>query len=165
VLEDAGLPDMDQSALYPIHISLEGFSLEYMEILLAGLIKLRKEQQQIAGQPSFTVSASYLMGSSKLLSTLDGKSLRRFGIDIDKFPSRTPYVMVGGGGTSPESVILVENPIAFEMAIQSQASARHTFVCTFGFGLSNSSSEYGNRLAGVVETGKAILLMRLEGGI
>ena len=163
VLAEAGLSDMDQSALYPIHMALEDFSVEGMEILLAGLIKLRNKQHQIAGQPAFIVSASYLMGSSKLLSTLDGKSLRVFGIDIDKFPSRPPYVMVGGGGTSPESLILVENPIAFETAIQSQASDRHTFLCTFGFGLSNSSSEYGNQLASVIETGRAILLRRLEG--
>lgn len=163
VLENVGLPEIDQATLYPIYAALEGFAIEHMETLLAGLIKLRDEQHKISGQPAFTVSASYLMGSSKLLSTLDGRSLRGFGIDIDKFPSRTPYVMVGGGGELPKSVILVENPIAFETAIQSKAATRHAFVCTFGFGLSNSSNEYGNQLAGAIESGGAVLLRRLEG--
>jgi hypothetical protein len=163
VLENSGLPENSRAALHPLYTALEDFNDHHMEVLLAGLRKLRDEQHLVAGQPSFVVSASYLMGSSKLLSMLDGKSLRLFGIDIDKFTARTPYVMVGGGGKNPKTVILVENPIAFEAAIHSAASIRHAFVCTFGFGLSNSASEYGNQLAGAVETGGAILLRRTEG--
>lgn len=163
VLEDSDLSESSIAALRPLYANLEGFDARHMEVLLAGLIKLREEQHLVAGQPSFVVSASYLMSSSKLLSALDGKSLRLFGIDIDKFTARTPYVMVGGGGEAPQTVILVENPISFEVAIQSAASVQHTFVCTFGFGLSNSSSEYGNQLAGAVETGRATLLRRTEG--
>lgn len=163
VLEDAGLSENCMTALHPLYTALKDFNVHHMEVLLAGLRKLRDEQHQVAGQPSFVVSATYLMGSSKLLSTLDGKSLRLFGIDIDKFTTRTPYVMVGGGGEAPQTVILVENPIAFEAAIQSAASIRHAFVCTFGFGLSNSANEYGNQLAGAVEAGGAILLRRTEG--
>lgn len=163
VLEESGLSENNIAALYTLYNALGDFNIEHMEILLAGLRKLRDEQHLVAGQPSYVVSATYLMGSSKLLSTLDGKSLRLFGIDIDKFTARTPYVMVGGGGKAPQSVILVENPIAFEVAIQSTASIRHTFVCTFGFGLSNSASEYGNQLAGAVEAGEAVLLRRTEG--
>jgi hypothetical protein len=162
-LEGADLPKTSMAALHPLYTALEDFNAHHMEVLLAGLRKLRDEQHLVAGQPSFVVSASYLMGSSKLLSMLDGKSLRIFGIDIDKFTARTPYVMVGGGGETPQTVILVENPIAFEAAIQSTASIQHAFVCTFGFGLSNSASEYGNQLAGAIETGGAILLRRTEG--
>ncbi|MDI1277038.1 Wadjet anti-phage system protein JetD domain-containing protein [Methylobacter sp.] len=163
VLEDSGLPENSMAALYPLYNAMEDFNTEHMEILLAGLRKLRDEQHLLTGQPSYVVSATYLMGSSKLLFALDAKSLRLFGIDIDKFTARTPYMMVGGGGKAPQSVILVENPIAFEVAVQSIASIRHTFVCTFGFGLSNAQSEYGNQLAGAVEAGRAILLRRTEG--
>lgn len=163
VLEEADLSENDRVALHPLYTALESFNAHHMEVLLAGLRKLRAEQHLVAGQPSFVVSASYLMGSSKLISSLDVKSLRLFGIDLDQLPTRTPYVMVGGGGESPQTVILVENPIAFEGAMQSAASVRHAFVCTFGFGLSNSASEYGNQLAGAVETGGAILLRRTEG--
>jgi hypothetical protein len=163
ILGDSGLPENSIAALYPLYNALEDFNAEHMEILLAGLRKLRDEQHLLTGQPSYVVSATYLMGSSKLLFALDAKSLRLFGIDIDKFTARTPYVIVGGGGKAPQSVILVENPIAFEVAIQSAASIRHTFVCTFGFGLSNTQSEYGNQLAGAIEAGGATLLRRTEG--
>jgi hypothetical protein len=163
VLEEVGLPEKDIAALRPLYVALEGFNAHHMAVLLAGLRKLRDEQHLVAGQPSFIVSASYLMGSSKLISSLDGKSLRSFGIDLDQYPTRTPYVMVGGGGESPKTVILVENPIAFESAIRSPAATQHSFVCTFGFGLSNSASEYGNQLAGAIETGRAILLRCTEG--
>ena len=151
VLEGTNLNENEIAALYPLYTALEDFSTHCMEVLLVGLKRLRNEQHLVSGQPSFVVSATYLMGSSKLLSTLDGKCLRLFGIDIDKFIPRTPYVMAGGGGETPQAVILVENPIAFETAIQSEASIQHTFVCTFGYGLSNSGSEYGNQLAGAVE--------------
>ena len=163
VLESSGLPENSTEALYPLYTALEDFTVHHMEVLLAGLINLRDEQHLLAGQPAFVVSASYLLGSSKLLFALDAKSLRLFGIDIDKFTARTPYVMLGGGDKTPQTVILVENPIAFETAIRSSASIRHAFVCTFGFGLSNAQSEYGNQLAGAVEAGGAILLRRTEG--
>lgn len=163
VLADSGLPENSMAALYPLYNALEDFNIKHMEVLLSGLRKLRDEQHLFAGQPSYVVSATYLMGSSKLLFALDAKSLRLFGIDIDNFTARTPYVMLGGGGKTPQSVILVENPIAFETAILSSASIRHAFVCTFGFGLSNAQSEYGNQLAGAVEAGRAILLRRTEG--
>ena len=163
VLDGAGLPEDDRIALRPIYTALEDFNARHMEVLVTGLKKLRAEQHLVAGQPSFVVSASYLMGSSKLFSSLDGKSLRLFGINLDQFPSRTPYVMVGGGGETPQAVILVENPIAFESAICSRASVQYAFVCTFGFGLSNLASEYGNQLAGVIETGGAIMLRRTAG--
>lgn len=163
VLEGAGLPDKDITALHSIYTALDGFNAHHMEVLLEGLKRLRDEQHLVAGQPSFIVSASYLMGSSKLISMLDGKSLRSFGIEIDRFTTRTPYVLVGGGGENPQTVILVENPIAFESAIRSPAAVQHAFVCTFGFGLSNSASEYGNQLAGAIETGGAIMLRRTEG--
>lgn len=163
ILQASGLDEASREALSPLYMALADFNIQHMEVLLAGLIKLRDEQHLIAGQPAYVVSAAYLMGSSKLLFSLDSKSLRLFGIDIDKFIARIPYVMVGGGGTSPQTVILVENPIAFEKAVKSAASTRYAFVCTFGFGLSNAASEHGNQLASAVEAGGAALLRRTEG--
>ena len=90
VLDQSGLPNEDLIALVPIGCGLDGFSEADMERLLAGLIRLRKEQTQVYGQCDFYVSATYLMGSSKLLSTLDSRALRAFGIAIDQFPSRAP---------------------------------------------------------------------------
>lgn len=160
VLEHAKLPSDDSLALEPIGNNLAGFSKAAMERLLAGLMQLREEQTQVFGQCDFNVSAAYLLGSSKLLSTLDSRALRAFGIAIDQFPARAPYVIVGGNTDLPDAVILVENPISFETAVKSLAAHRCLFVCTFGFGLSAVTNDYGNQLAGIVETGRAEVLQR-----
>lgn len=165
VLEQSGLPNDDLLALESIGGSLDGFSKGDMERLLVGLTRLRKEQMQLYGQCDFNVSAAYLLGSSKLLSTLDSRSLRAFGIAIDQFPARAPYVVVGGNTDSPAAVILVENPISFETAVKSAAAERCLFVCTFGFGLSAAANDYGNQLAGIIETGRVVVLNRSGGSV
>ena len=165
VLEQSGLPADDSLALEPIGCNLDGFSKRNMERLLAGLLRLRKEQAQVYGQCDFNVSAAYLLGSSKLLSTLDSRSLRAFGIAMDQFPPRAPYVVVGGNTDLPAAVILVENPIAFETAVKSSAGERNLFVCTFGFGLSAAANDYGNQLAGIIENGRAVVLNRSGGNV
>lgn len=165
VLEQSGLPTDDLLALESTGCSLDGFSKRNMEQLLAGLVRLRKEQTQVYGQCDFNVSAAYLLGSSKLLSTLDSRSLRAFGIAIDKFPARVPYIVVGGNTDSPAAVILVENPISFETAAKSSAAKHCLFVCTFGFGLSAATNDYGNQLAGVIENERAVVLNRSGGTV
>jgi hypothetical protein len=153
----------EKLALEPIYMHLEGFSSGDMIILLDGLRALRGAQASHKGDYGFSVSAKYLLGSSKLLSKFESRYLKAFGIDTDLFQDRPPYVVVGGNGEQPEAVILVENPISFEVAVQSEAAKRCAFVCTFGFGLSNHGNEFGYQLAGVVETGNAITLRRTEG--
>ena len=165
VLEDSELPIDNQLALEPIGCSLDGFSKGDMERLLAGLVRLRQEQAQVYGQCDFNVSAEYLLGSSKLLSTLDSRSLRAFGIAIDQFPARAPYVVVGGNTDLPTAVILIENPVSFEMAVQSSAAEHCLFVCTFGFGLSAAANDYGNQMAGIIENGRAVVLNRSGGAV
>lgn len=165
VLSQSGLQNDDLVALESIGCSLAGFDQGDMERLLAGLVRLRQEQTQVYGQCDFNVSAAYLLGSSKLLSTLDSRSLRAFGIGIDQFPARAPYVVVGGNANSPAAVVLVENPIAFETAVKSLAADRCLFVCTFGFGLSAAANDYGNQLAGIIETGRAVVLNRSGGSV
>lgn len=165
VLEQSGFKMDDLLALEPIGCSLDGFSKGNMERLLAGLVRLRNEQTQVYGQCDFTVSAAYLLGSSKLLSTLDSRSLRAFGIATDRFPARAPYVVVGGNTDLPTAIILIENPISFEMAVQSSAAEHCLFVCTFGFGLSAAANDYGNQLAGIIENGRAVVLNRSGGTV
>lgn len=156
----SGMNDGDVSALEPLAASMQGFSDIQMLALIDGLKRLRHEQQALFWQPLFNVSAKYLLGSSKILSIFNNRALKSFGIEIDRFPDRPPYIVVGGNGQNPQAVILVENPISFETAIQSKAGLRCAFVCTFGFGLSNVGSEFGYQLAGAIETGNAIVLNR-----
>ena len=163
ILDKSDISAADKSALNSISVHLEGFSDDDMVALLDGLKALRSEQASHKGEYSFTVSAKYLLGSSKLLTRLDGRHLKSFGIDVDMFQDRPPYVIVGGNGEQPEAVILVENPISFEIAVRSNAAMRCAFVCTFGFGLSNHGNEFGYQLVGAVESGSAITLRRTEG--
>lgn len=163
VVTSSSLLEQEQRALEPVGHNLDGFSKGDMSILLNRLIKLREDQFRLQGQLSFNVSASYLMGSSKLLSTLDTKALKTFGIMTDRFTPRAPYIVVGGNTQSPLSVILIENPIPFETAVASNAAAHCLFICTFGFGLSAATNDYGNQLAGVVENGNACILNRSNG--
>ncbi len=162
-LDNSALNSADKAALEPLQVHLDGFSGDDMISLLAGLQDLRRNQANHKGEYNFTVSAKYLLGSSKLLSKFEDRRLKSFGIDIDMFQDRPPYVILGGKGEQPEAVILVENPISFEIAILSEAATRCAFICTFGFGLSNHGNEFGYQLAGTVEAGNAIILRRTEG--
>lgn len=163
VVADAALSDADKFALQLVGSALEGLASEHMVTLLEGLVRLRENQAQHFGEQVFSVSAMYLMGSSKLLSSLDGKALRGFGIEIDRFLPRPVYVVVGGNVEAPTAVVLVENPVSFETAVESAAARHCLFVCTFGFGLSASTNDYGNQLAGAVDAGKARVLSRSAG--
>lgn len=165
VVADAALPEADRLALKSVGSALEGFSTEHMVTLLNGLVSLRENQAQHFGEQIFGISAKYLMGSSKLLSSLDGKALRGFGIELDRFLPRPVYVVVGGNVEAPTAVVLIENPVSFEAAVESAATHHCLFVCTFGFGLSASTNDYGNQLAGAVETGKARVLSRSAGAV
>ncbi len=69
VLGDAPLSEADKFALLPVGGAMEGFSAEDMKTLLNGLVRLRANQAQHFGEQVFSVSAMYLMGSSKLLTT------------------------------------------------------------------------------------------------
>lgn len=84
---------------------------------------------------------------------------------MEQFPPRAPYVVVGGNTDLPAAVILVENPISFETAVKSSAAEHNLFVCTFGFGLSAATNDYGNQLAGIIENGRAVVLNRSGGSV
>ena len=155
VLEESSLSEEEIEALKPIYPSLEGMSTEAMVQLVAGLMRLRNDQESVADQQVFSVSAQYLLGSSKTLTSLDRMSLKKFGIDPDRFVSRPSYVVIGGNIDAPRAVILVENPVAFENAISSPAGEHCVFICTFGYGLSIISDDFGNQLAGIIEAGGA----------
>lgn len=162
VLDVSCLPQDDRLALDSLGGALYGFAPPDMECLLAGLVRLRDEQAQVHGQSDFNVSAAYLLGSSKLLSSLDSRALQAFGIEVNRFTVRPSYIVVGGNTYSPQSVILIENPVPFETSVISAAAEHHLFVCTFGFGLSAAGNDYGNQLAGTVETGRAYVLNRSQ---
>lgn len=150
VLEEKGISQADAGALLSVADAIKDLPKDDMRLLLDGLVKLRHDQLHLLGQPAYIVSAKYLLGSSKMLTRIPRRSLKAYGIEPRQFPSHPLYVVVAGCA-SPETVVLVENPAAFELAISTQAVNRCAFIATFGFGLSKSEEDCGNQLAKMVE--------------
>lgn len=129
-----------------------------MQQLILGLYRLKLDAPTLKGQSRFAVSANYLLGSSKLLDSLPWPALRRFDIDPEWFSGSTPYVVVAGP-SNPECVVLVENPQAFEAAIQADKGMRIAWVVTFGYGLSQSGDDYGRQLATYIESQRKLITL------
>uniref|UniRef100_E6QVM9 Wadjet protein JetD C-terminal domain-containing protein n=1 Tax=mine drainage metagenome TaxID=410659 RepID=E6QVM9_9ZZZZ len=150
VMTDKGIVARDMDALAPLSAKLADFTESDMTHILDGLLQLRYNLPDESGQHRFLVSAKYLLGSSKLLDVLPSLALRAFGITIELFPNHPLYVVVAGCA-SPRTVVLVENPAAFELAVTTAAIESCAFIATFGFGLSKASEDFGNQLVGMVE--------------
>lgn len=150
VMAARGINANDSEALASLSAKLAPFSVRDMGFVVDGLIQLRANLSAESGRHRFLVSAKYLLGSSKLLDELPSSSLRAFGIPLEHFPSHPLYVVVAGC-PAPETVVLVENPAAFELAISTSAISKCAFIATFGFGLSKSQEDYGNQLAHMAE--------------
>lgn len=161
VMRAASFADYEIKALAGCWKNLNGFKHEDMKALANGLLRLKNEQATLEGLPSYLVSARYLLGSSKILSEMGSRALNAFGIDVSCFPNHPPYVVVGGCA-GPQTVVLVENPASFELAIKTDAFNRCAFIATYGFGFSKQNDDHGKQLAELAETGfdHSITLMR-----
>ncbi|ABA57222.1 hypothetical protein Noc_0708 [Nitrosococcus oceani ATCC 19707] len=151
VLEQAAKIQGEFAALEPLGEIMEGLHASEMTGLLNGLVSLKQDQERLHNTPRFEVSARYLLGSSKLLDALPTASLRQFGIDVNRFPAFPGYVMVAGP-PDPCVVVLVENPHAFECALDARGTDRAAWVCTYGYGLSLKYSQHGEQLAAILES-------------
>lgn len=150
-LRSESLSDEETRSLSACWKSLDGFGLHDLRAIASGLRRLKQDQSSLAGTPAYIISARYLLGSSKLLGEIPDRALAAFGIAVDRFPGHPPYVVVGGCA-NPKTVVLVENPASFELAMSTEAAKRCVFIATYGFGLSKANNEYGNQLAGLVES-------------
>lgn len=150
-MRSCGLSPEDMLALLPVHAVTDDFSQDDRCHLIRGLLRLREEQSMLSGKPSFVVSASYLLGSAKLLDALPTKSLRAFGIETNRFSGAPPVVLIAGPA-EPKNVVLVENPHSFWQAIATDAIKETAFLVTFGYGLSRHSDEYGRQLSELIES-------------
>ncbi|MFL9610982.1 Wadjet anti-phage system protein JetD domain-containing protein [Methylobacillus sp. Pita2] len=160
-LRSESLSNDEIKSLSACWTSLDGFCQSDLRAIASGLKRLKQDQSSLAGTPAYIISARYFLGSSKLLGEISDRVLSAFGIASDRFPGHPPYVVVGGCAT-PETVVLVENPASFELAMSTEAAKRCAFIATYGFGLSKANNEYGNQLAGLVEShfSGAITLVR-----
>jgi len=142
----------DKESLADLGDVLLGMSRSDMNRLIEGLVQLRDQQLTFAGDPAFNVSAKFLMESSKLIGRLNSNTLKRFGIRPDLF-SEPPKYLVVAGPPQPDAVILVENPHAFELAVNAGLADTAAWAVTFGYGLSKQANDYGNQLSQMVNSG------------
>lgn len=115
---------------------------------LYGLRAKLEADKDSGAAPSYLVSASGRLASSKLLSLLPKAALQAFGFKAELLPDSPPYVVVAGP-TNPKVVVLVENPVAFERAVAATADLPVAWVSTYGFGITNLDG-VGARMAATV---------------
>ena len=99
----------------------------------------------------YLTSASGRLGSSKLLSALPRQALLRLGIESGA--EQAPPCFLVAGPRSPEAVVLVENPNAFERAISVTQDMPICWISAYGFGASSLNA--GERLAEGLASGKS----------
>lgn len=143
-------------SLIPLHNKICDLPTEEKIRLVKGLIELRDKQEAHLGESRFCVSAKYLLNSSKILDALPNKTLRNFGIETNIFAAAPYYVLVAGP-KNPKSVTLVENPQAFELAVNADENLENAWIATFGYGLSKAGDEFGNQLADIIEKQKTVI--------
>lgn len=148
-MQEAAYSDAEQVALESAGETLAELDASDLARLAQGLKQLKADQDSLAGESRYPVSARYLLGSSKLLDALPTPALAAFGIDLGRLNKAVSYVIVAGP-PEPKCVILVENPQAMETALL--ADLPHiAWVATFGYGLSMAGEEYGRQLASILE--------------
>jgi hypothetical protein len=149
-LDCSGLKGHDRDCLSSAHSLLAGLEENTLRRIAAGMAKLREAHGKERDEPRFIVSARYLIGSSKLLSMFPTSVLRKFFGVGPTWTDQIPYV-VTAGPAEPVGVILIENPWAFERAVNLGMAEQHALIVTFGYGLSRQGSAFGRQLASQIE--------------
>lgn len=157
-MQIAHLSSEDANTLMPAADVLSDMSEADQVAVAKGLIKLRDCIQKHVGESRYLVSARYLVGSSKMLDALPSTTLKAFGIDPTLFLDAPAYVMTAGP-SDPKTVVLVENPQAFECAVKASVPGV-AWVTTYGYGLSRGGDAYGAQLVAIIESGKMISVIR-----
>lgn len=150
-LGQADLKEGDRDCLASVHALLSGLEEHTLRQIAAGMAKMRAAFSSEQKESRFIVSARHLIGSSKLLNVFPTAVLKKFFGYEPAWIEQIPYV-VTAGPAKPHSVILVENPWAFERAIELGVAENHALIVTFGYGLSRQGDAFGRQLASQVET-------------
>lgn len=163
VLARLELPQADIEALLPVHDSLRGLTDADLTRLARGLKALQDELSAGCLEAQFVLSARHLLSSSKIFSQLPQAPLKAF-LQAEQLPQeQLPYVLVAGP-PEPDSVILIENPRAFEQSIAAGLAQTRALIVTFGYGLNRTGEGFGRQLASLVEDRAEILIPLVRAG-
>lgn len=139
------LGDEERVTYHALWSAIEDWPVETHAALIAEIEALRRADHS---RPSYLLSASGRLASSKLLSALPKAALKKLGIDMDAIDPG-PLCFLIAGAAAPDAVVLVENPNAFERALTATADLPLCWVSAHGFGA--SALEAGQRLADGIE--------------
>lgn len=135
VVGQSSLSAEAKQALAPFHAKLTDLSGEDMARVVDCLADLTSLGQPVVDGAGFNVSARNVMGGSKVLSAVDSKAMQALGLPA-RLKTSSPRYVVCAGPSGSAATLLIENPRAFENAVQSGLSETVALVCTYGFGLS-----------------------------
>lgn len=162
-LAQAGLKEGDHDCLASMHSVLSGMEEHTLRGIATGMAKMRDAFGNEQKESRFIVSARHLIGSSKLLSLFPTAILKKFFGCEPAWVEQIPYV-VTAGPAEPQCVILIENPWAFERAIELGMTKNHALIVTFGYGLTRQGDAFGRQLASQIETqGQKLIQLRRHG--
>ncbi|SOD99444.1 Wadjet anti-phage system protein JetD domain-containing protein [Caenispirillum bisanense] len=139
--------DADRTAYYLFYPKLSDWPVDRFDALIATIETIRRTKPADMLLP--LASAVGPLASSKLLQNLPAPALHALGINMAALPRLPNYIMLAGPAT-PEAVVLVENPAAFERAMAATRDLPVVWVAAFGFALSAPEAG-GQRLADGVE--------------
>jgi hypothetical protein len=146
----------ERDAYYAFWPSLDSWPADSYADLISEIEALRRSKPN--GTAGYLFSASGRLASSKLLFGLPKAPLRNLGIDVDTLAPGPTYFIITGP-SDPESVVLVENPNAFERAVSAAGDLPVAWISAYGFGAMALDS--GQRLAaGVADPSKVIAVVR-----
>lgn len=133
-LDAAGLSPAAVDALIELAPRLADLEAADRGRLAGALGRMEKLASVLEPDAGFNISARKLLGGSKILAKLPRAAVSAMGLPLE-VQQYSPKYVVCAGPSQPEAVLLVENPRAFENAVQSGLTDRVAAVCTFGFGL------------------------------
>lgn len=126
------------TAIAPISAKLSGMEEADIRALARCLSTLsRAARTDKCDGPGANVSARWVMGSAKVIARLPAKAMALLGLDTRLQLPSPRYVVHAGpsDSTPPAATLLIENPQAFENAIDAGLADRMSLVCTYGFAL------------------------------
>lgn len=137
--KDFGFPEEIRKKFKGVAHSFRNFSLDESIKILEGLVELSDPKHHSLSK--YTASATFLLGSSKLLDRIDKRLLDYFWVTPEGFLPSPKYISVAGTA-NPRAVILVENPNSFETVVAQQIpeKTKTVWLCSYGFGLGTEKS-------------------------
>lgn len=136
--------DAEREAYHALYAGLADWPEDCFAVLVETVEAWRRDSRT---DHAYTISARTGLASSKLIDALPARPLQALGIDPAALP-RLPPIMMVAGPAAPRAVVLVENPTAFEVAVEATADLPVAWICSYGYAATRAV--FRERLASAV---------------